>query len=120
MRHNNRARFPESIMESLSCKRCGRRASGQGLTSGSEMALPIFFSSQLPPLFFLFCSLSRIVPSSSPLPLGKKASAPHAKEQKTQATTHSPKAMTERELIDLTAAEAALEVDATADDDVEE
>ena len=60
-----------------------------------------FLFSQLPPLFFLFCSLSRIVPSSSPLPLGKKASAPHAKEQKTKATTHSPKAMTERELIDL-------------------
>lgn len=79
-----------------------------------------FLFSQLPPLFFLFCSLSCIVPSSSPLPLGKKASAPHAKEQKTQATTHSPKAMTERELIDLTAAEAALEVDATADDDDEE
>ena len=57
-RHNNRARFPESIMESLSCKRCGRRASGQGLTSGSEMALPIFFSLNFLLSFFVLLSLS--------------------------------------------------------------
>ena len=84
------------------------------------MALPIFFSLNFLLSFFCFALSLASSPSSSPLPLGKKASAPHAKEQKTQATTHSPKAMTERELIDLTAAEAALEVDATADDDDEE
>ena len=51
------------------------------------------------------------------LSLLDNAAAFHAQSRTKTRNHNSPKAMTERELIDLTAAEAALEVDATADDD---